>query len=416
MKYESQINSLFNNIDNDYLIDLICEFSRIKSVWDPKNGFSELEAALWIEKKFKEFGFETDFYYVTDKRPNVIAELNYVNNLNSENSNIPTLLLEGHTDVVTEGDSSLWSVDPFSATIKNGRIIGRGVNDMKSGLICALYAMKLIKDSDLELNGNLICAALCDEEGEMIGVKDFVQSEYADRISSVIVCEPEANNICIEQKGVAWISIKIIGKMSHGAMPYSGLNTSYPLANILTECEKLNDQLKEHKSILLGYPSITPTIISSPGLNNGIPQNNVMPGESEMILDIRLTPEIDLEYILDRFDSIIKNAKLKYDSNKFTYEILESRPPVKVDTNSKIVKALSDSYKFVTGNPPVIAGVPGSTDGTIISKEKNIPVVVCGPGAVTAPHQIDEYIDISEIKESIRIYISSIINYLEIKQ
>ena len=56
MKYESQINSLFNKIDDDYLIDLICEFSRIKSVWDPKNGFSELEAALWIEQKFKEFG------------------------------------------------------------------------------------------------------------------------------------------------------------------------------------------------------------------------------------------------------------------------------------------------------------------------------------------------------------------------
>ena len=192
--------------------------------------------------------------------------------------------------------------------------------------------------------------------------------------------------------------------MSHGAMPYSGLNTSYPLANILTECEKLNEQLKEHKSILLGYPSITPTIISSPGLNNGIPQNNVMPGESEMILDIRLTPEINLGYILDRFDSIIENAKLKYDSTKFMYEILESRPPVKVDTNSKIVKALSDSYKFVTGNPPVIAGVPGATDGTIISKEKNIPVVVCGPGSVTAPHQIDEYIDISEIKVSKRHY------------
>ena len=60
MKYESQINSLFNKIDDDYLIDLICEFSRIKSVWDPKNGFSELEAALWIEQKFKEFGFKTD--------------------------------------------------------------------------------------------------------------------------------------------------------------------------------------------------------------------------------------------------------------------------------------------------------------------------------------------------------------------
>ena len=62
----------------------------------------------------------------------------------------------------------------------------------------------------------------------------------------------------------------------------------------------------------------------------------------------------------------------------------------------------------------MLGGVPGSTDGTIISEKLNIPVVVCGPGSITAPYQIDEYIDIIEIKESIRMYIASIINYLGI--
>lgn len=409
MKYSKQINSVFNKIDDDYLIDLICDFSSIKSVWDPVNGFSELKAAEWFENQAKIFGLKTDLYMVDEMRPNVIIEL--PDGLNNQNTK--TLLLEGHTDVVTEGDKSLWSSDPFSPTIIDDRIIGRGVNDMKSGLMCALYAMYLIKESKLNLTGNLLCAALCDEEGEMIGVKNFIESEYAKNLTSVIVCEPEENRICIEQKGVAWVKIKLKGKMSHGAMPYAGQNSSYPMANILIELEKLNDKYKEFNSQYLGTPSITPTIIQSPPIQKGVPQNNVMPGDSEMVLDVRLIPELDVNDFKKSLDKIIENVTDKFNI-EINYEVIDSRPPVKVDKNTEIVQTMKNSYEYVTGKPAVFAGVPGSTDGTIISDKLKIPVVVCGPGSVTAPHQIDEYIDIFEIKESIRIYITSIINYLGI--
>ena len=409
MRYQEQIHSVYKSIDDDYLVDLICEFSKIKSVWDPENNGSELEAAKWFENQAKLFGFNPHLYMVAPDRPNVIVSLN------SENETVinKKLLLEGHTDVVTEGDVALWTSDPFDPIIRDGKIIGRGVNDMKSGLMCALYAMYLIKQSGLKLSGDLLCAALCDEEGEMIGVKDFVKTKYAANITSAIVCEPEKNNICIEQKGVAWVKVKFIGKMSHGAMPYSGINSSYPLGKVLFELEKLNDKYKEYNSELLGTPSITPTIIQSPPINNGVPQNNVMPGSSELVLDIRLTPQIDYENFINSFKKIINDVKKDYDT-EIQYKLLEVRPPVKTDENNEIVKILKESYQFVSGSSPKIGGVPGSTDGTIIFQELNVPVVVCGPGSITAPHQIDEFIDIIEIKESIRIYISSIINYLGI--
>ena len=409
MKYDEQIKSIYKLIDDDYLVDLICEFSSIKSVWDPDNNFSEFEAAKWFDNQAKLFGFDPHFYIVADNRPNVIIKMN--SSTNSEDQK--TLLLEGHTDVVTEGDTSLWSSDPFNPVIKDGRIIGRGVNDMKSGLLCALYAMYLIRKSNIKLNGNIICAALCDEEGAMIGVKDFVQTSFAENLTSAIVCEPEENRICIEQKGVAWVKIKLIGSMSHGAMPYSGINSSFPMGMILTELEKLNDKYKEFSSKYLGTPSVTPTIVQSPSIEGGVPQNNVMPGDSELVLDIRLTPEIDYDNFKKSLDAIISNINAKY-KIKIDIELIETRPPVKVDENSEIVQILKNSYKYVTGKPAVLGGVPGSTDGTIISEKLNIPVVVCGPGSITAPHQIDEYIDIIEIKESIRMYIASIINYLGI--
>jgi succinyl-diaminopimelate desuccinylase len=409
MKYGKQINSIFNTIDDGYLIDLICDFSSIKSVWDPENGFNELKAAQWFENQAEIFGLKHDLYLVNEMRPNVIIEL--PGSLNNKNSK--TLLLEGHTDVVTEGDTSLWSSDPFSPTIIDDRIIGRGVNDMKSGLMCALYAMYLIKESNLKLNGNLLCAALCDEEGEMIGVKNFIKTKYAKNLTSVIVCEPEENRICIEQKGVAWVKIKVKGEMSHGAMPYAGQNSSYPMANILIELEKLNDKYKEFNSKYLGTPSVTPTIIQSPSIQNGVPQNNVMPGDSEMVLDVRLIPELNVSDFKKSLDLIIKDVIDKF-SIEINYEFIDSRPPVKVDKNTDIVQIMKNAYEYVSGKPAIFAGVPGSTDGTIISDKLKIPVVVCGPGSVTAPHQIDEYIDIFEIKESIRIYITSIINYLGI--
>ena len=102
MKYDEQIKSIYKLIDDDYLVDLICEFSSIKSVWDPDNNFSEFEAAKWFDNQAKLFGFDPHFYIVTDNRPNVIIEMN--SSLNSEDQK--TLLLEGHTDVVTEGDTS----------------------------------------------------------------------------------------------------------------------------------------------------------------------------------------------------------------------------------------------------------------------------------------------------------------------
>ena len=102
----------------------------------------------------------------------------------------PTLMFEGHTDVVTEGDPTVWRDPPFAATIRDGRIYGRGANDMKAGLVAALVAIKAIVASGARLNGTLLLGAVCDEEGDMIGIKHFVARGWADEVSAAIVCAP----------------------------------------------------------------------------------------------------------------------------------------------------------------------------------------------------------------------------------
>ena len=150
-------------IDDAELIRWVQELTRIPSVWRPDEGLGEEAAARWVEARCREIGLETHFEVVEPGRPNVIA-------IFGGNHSGRTLMFEGHTDVVTEGDPALWTDPPFSATIRDGRIYGRGANDMKAGLVCALVATKAIAQSDVKLKGNILIGALCDEESRMIGV------------------------------------------------------------------------------------------------------------------------------------------------------------------------------------------------------------------------------------------------------
>ncbi|MCK9911918.1 M20/M25/M40 family metallo-hydrolase, partial [Microbacteriaceae bacterium K1510] len=87
-----------------------------------------------------------------------------------------------HTDVVTEGDKEGWSYDPFGGAIENGRIYGRGSCDTKGNLAAAICAVKAIQRSQESFNGKILLCIPCDEEGMMIGIKDFIRRGWANGV------------------------------------------------------------------------------------------------------------------------------------------------------------------------------------------------------------------------------------------
>ena len=395
---------VINYIDDNELIGWVQELTRIPSVWRPHEGLGEEAAARWVEARCDEMGLETHFEMVVPGRPNVIALYG--------NQAGPTLMFEGHTDVVTEGDPSLWSDPPFSATIRDGRIYGRGANDMKAGLVCALIATKAIVQSGIKLKGNILIGAVCDEEGQMLGIKDFVEQGWADHVSAAIICEPEENHLCIAQKGVMWIRAIIRGVMAHGAMPLTGVNTAYPIARFLTMVHTLEErEIARYQSHeYLGQPSITPTILRSPRV--GEPQNNVMPGSTEVVLDCRLIPSQDPDALAKQIESMLIAATTVDERLQYEMEMLEVRPPTKTEKNEPVVSALASAYRDLTDSDPIYGGVPGSTDGTILNTRKGIPIVTCGPGNIHIPHHIDEWVSIDEIKVAARMYVLAAMRFL----
>jgi succinyl-diaminopimelate desuccinylase len=400
-------------IDDDELIGWVQVLTRIPSVWKPAEGIGEEAAARWIEARCREIGLETHFEFVVPGRPNVIAFLRGRSAATAD-SPAPTLMFEGHTDVVTEGDPAQWTHPPFSAAVRDGRIYGRGANDMKAGLCCALMAIKAIQRSSLALGGDIMLGAVCDEEGGMIGIKHFVEHGWADQVTACIVCEPEENHLCIAQKGVMWVHCVIHGVMAHGAMPLTGVNAAYPLARFLGQVHALEErEIARHgRHEFLGQPSITPTIVMSPARGRGEPQNNVMPGTAECVLDVRLIPGQDPDDIARRIEAMLAASVAVDDRLRGEMRVVEVRHPTSTDPHHPIVQALAGAYTDLTGAQPVYGGVPGSTDGTILHARRGIPIVTCGPGDIHIPHHVDEWVSIEEIRLAARLYVLAAIRYL----
>ncbi|HRF47066.1 MAG TPA: M20 family metallopeptidase [Anaerolineales bacterium] len=426
--------AVLDRIDDDELIAWVQALTRIPSVWKPETGEGEAEAAAWVAERCRAIGIETHVEEVAPGRPNVVgwlrspgsAHATYVEGrtpkIGSEDDHRRSsslvrprvLMFEGHTDVVTEGDPALWTDPPFSATLRDGKIYGRGANDMKAGLVCALIALKALKESGVALDGDIVLGAVCDEEGRMLGIKHFVERGWADHVTAAIVCEPEENHLCIAQKGVMWIRVVISGVMAHGAMPLTGVNAMYPMARFLTAVHALEEReiVRHGRHEFLGQPSITPTIVQSPVRGGGEPQNNVMPGAAECVLDFRLIPGQDADALAAAVETLLRAAVAVDDRLSYTCQVLEVRAPTATDPAEPVVRALAGAFTDLSGAAPIYGGVPGSTDGTILNARKGIPIVTCGPGDIHIPHHIDEWVSVEEIKVAARLYVLAAIRYL----
>ena len=216
---QNSVEKVLKAVSTEEVINLTAELVRINSVWDPKAGTSEQaaaeHAAAWAEAQ----GFAVAMEEVAPGRPNVIVT-------HTAGSCSRTLMFEGHTDVVTPGDVSTWTHDPFGAAIVGRRMYGRGTNDTKGNLAAMLVAMAALKRSGVRLSGTIVGGVLCDEEDQMLGVRHFIDHCHADAVTAAVICEPQVGMICTSQKGALRARLTVAGRMSHGAMPLSGLNTA----------------------------------------------------------------------------------------------------------------------------------------------------------------------------------------------
>jgi succinyl-diaminopimelate desuccinylase len=403
-----RVADALSRIDADELIALTRDLVRIPSVVRPGDPTAtEAAVAAHVERWLRTEGFDVEVHEVTSGRPNVLASI-------GASSAGPTLLLEGHTDVVTEGDAREWSHPPFGGDLVDGRIYGRGSADMKSGLAAAMVAAAAIKRSGARLGGRLIVGALVDEEGDMLGARHLCTTALGRELSAAIICEPEQNELCLEQRGVVWARVTVRGKMAHGAMPEAGINPITALGALLREAPALERRLRRlcRRSPHLRPPTVTPTMAQAPV--QGLPQSNVIPSTAQATLDIRLTPGPDADAVAKEIDVACQRAMEACPGATVEWQPVNGyRMATRVERSEPLVRAMGRGVRQATGKPPRFGGVPGSTDGTILRMTLGIPIVTCGPGHRLIPHQVDEHVEVTELVDAARIYVASALNFLE---
>ncbi|MEU4546759.1 M20 family metallopeptidase [Nonomuraea dietziae] len=377
-------------IDAQGVVEFTQELVRVPSTNDPARGRSEQPAADLVEAKMRAWGWEVVVEEAAPGRPNVVAVVE------GGGGEGPTLMFEGHTDVVTEGDLSEWTVDPFGGEIRDGRLWGRGSADMKSGLAAVLYATRALQLAG-PFPGRIKVCALADEEGLMIGAHHFVNSALSAGVDAAIVAEPEAGEICAVAKGALRLRVDFTGKMAHGAMPQHGRNPIQAVGALLVALRAYQDELQaaypahEH----LGEVYVTPTVVQAGSQE----QVNVIPAVASVFVDVRTVPGVAHKEVADRVEELAA-----FDGIKSRVAILVDRPPVEVPVEHPVVTALAAAHTAVTGEEPVYGGVPGSTDGTVLTHWGGIPSVVYGPGGKWIAHQADEFVEVEEIVRCTRVF------------
>ncbi|HSO18661.1 MAG TPA: ArgE/DapE family deacylase [Desulfosarcina sp.] len=408
-------------VDPQAVIDLTARLVRCNSVWNPAAGTNETQAAALAARFAREQGFDVTVEKVSPGRPNVIVRW-------CAGAGERTLMFEGHTDVVTPGDRSCWRYDPFGAVIERGRMYGRGTNDTKGNLAAMLVAMAALKQSGVPLAGSVLGGILCDEEGMMSGVQDFIARGHADAVTAAVICEPQDGLVCIAQKGAVRARFSVKGRMSHGAMPLSGINPAPAVARIIDGLAGLEAQAVDEygQDRLLGWPSFTPTVVQAPAL--GPPQLNVVPGEAEILVDVRTIPGQDHDAIRRALSGLAREAAAHVNDHYRDYddrlgiqrpwnvavavEFISDRPCTRTDPDHPVVASALWAGRRVTGTDAELAGVPGATDGTFLWALRDIPIVTMGAGDRQVPHQVDEWVDLDQLVETARIYALTALHYL----
>ena len=315
----------------------------------------------------------------------------------------PRFLFNGHTDVVTEGDLSAWSVGPFDGIVKGDLIIGRGAADMKGGLAAIATCLRGIVESGLTLNGTVVFHAVADEEVDSIyGTKYMIKNRLAEADMG-IVAEGSVfgGTLTIRRatRGNCWLKLKTYGKAAHASNPSKGVNAVLSMCRLLLALEQTQLDYTPHK--LLPTPTISPgTVI------RGGSKTNVIPEQCEAEVDVRLVPGMTQESVVNKLNAVIDSLKSTDPKFSASVEPFAYAPAAEIDDSNTALKAARKATQMVAGYEPELAASYGTTDGAYLI-HAGIPVICgFGPGdhETSKQHGADENVSITDLLNFSQIY------------
>lgn len=382
------------SIDKDFTLRTLADLVRINSI-NPTleaGGPGESAIAEYLARTFQRLGLTVDQHEPAPGRVSVVGRLKGKGPGRS-------LMLNGHVDTVGVAGMP----EPFSGAIRDGKLYGRGSYDMKGSIAAAVGAAKALVDAGAPFNGELLVAAVADEEDASLGTADLVGKYHLD---AAIVTEPTHLEICLAHKGFVWIEVETLGRAAHGSRFDLGVDANMAMGRFLAALSELERDLRKrlpHR--LVGPPSLHAAVLrggSAPSVYAArctlTIERRTIPGETEA------SAVREVQQLIDRLAAADPSFKASAKS-------VLARGPFEVPSEAGIVKVVRQAAERVLGKTPTFCGQTPWMDSALLAAA-GVPTVVIGPAGAGA-HAAEEWVDTESVVQLAAILADAVAEFCQ---
>jgi acetylornithine deacetylase len=368
------------SIDTGYITRVLQDLVRINSVnprLDPAAP-GEAEIAAYVADALRALGLEVAVHEPQPGRASVVGRLRGSRAGRS-------LMLNAHADTVDVGGMEA----PFSGEIRDGRLYGRGAFDMKGGLAAMMGAVKALADAGRPHGGEILLAAVADEEYASLGTEDLVTRYRPD---AAIVTEPTGLDICLAHKGFAWFEVTTRGRAAHGSRFDLGVDANMHMGRVLADLDALEKDLRArtpHR--LVGPPSLhAATLAGGSGLST-------YAASCRLQIERRTIPGERRDAVAGEIRAMLERQSARDASFEAAFEELLVREPFEVAEDAAIVRALTDASTAVLGRRPAYVGQTPWMDAALLAGAGAETVVMGATGA--GAHATEEWVELASVHQ-----------------
>lgn len=374
--------------ERERIIGFYRDLLRIPSVWG--DGPQLTAAARLLERALADAGFAVE---LTDSgtagMPNVVAR-------RSGTGGGRSVLFNGHMEVYPPSQS--WTVDPFGAVLRDGRVYGQGAADMKGGTAAMTMACWALGRSGVPLAGDVFLLAVPNHfeggEGTRKALREGLRADFA------INCEPSGLAVLTGQRGILYLTITTRGRAAHTAALDIGVNAIERAARVIEGLRTLVP------SDAAGRPIEDEKILNVAMIEGGV-VHNLVPESCRITVDVRFPPEQTQDDVLRDVRRAIADALGEESEFPTTVELEETcvrnpRNSLRLPADHPLVRLLASAHESVTGEPAHLGFHPAWPD-TPIFNELGIAAVTYGPGSMEC-YWDDEYVELEQYLTAVKTY------------
>jgi len=339
------------------------------------------------------------------------------------------LLLNGHIDVVPVGDESAWTTAPWDPAVRDGRVYGRGAVDMKGGLVCALFALKAVRDAGVKLRGRLsVTSVVGEEDGGTGTLATILRGHSAD---GAVVVEPTRLRVVTAQAGSLMFRLTVHGLSAHGCVREEGVSAVEKFVPLLSALRRLEEERcgvkgagpgagvagDPHAPLFAGYRLPWPIeigTVSAGDWASSVPDTLVAEGRFGVAVGE------DVAAARRAFEDAIARAAaadpwlaehppdVEWWGGRFD--------PASTDPVHPIVTAVTGAATDVTGSAPSLEGVTYGADMRLLVNVGHIPTVLFGPGDVRVAHMPDEFVPIADLRAAAHTLVLTALRFCGVRE